>query len=172
MSELKEICIYIFRHSFYKNLFQNEKRKKNEEIIEKEYGNIIKSKIKGIQDLDGNNLIKELNFSFIGYKYPDLNNQNIKQIVLDVFNLIKLSSNKKNIIIKFEKSFIKEFNTLLNRLETDKPFILFNFEEQNIFYQNNLFNNFTNPQYISYKKMILKNIIVKLLLYFRKKLLL
>ena len=122
--------------------------------------------------MDGNNLIKELNFSFIGYKYPDLNNQNIKQIVLDVFNLIKLSSNKKNIIIKFEKSFIKEFNTLLNRLETDKPFILFNFEEQNIFYQNNLFNNFTNPQYISYKKMILKNIIVKLLLYFRKKLLL
>ena len=117
MSEIKEICIYIFGHdnSFYKNLFQNEKRKKNEEIIEKEYGNIIKSKIKGIQDLDGNNLIKELNFSFIGYKYPDLNNQNIKQIILDVFNLIKSSSNKKNIIIKFEKSFIKEFSTLLNR---------------------------------------------------------
>ena len=178
MSESKEICIYIFGHNngFFENLFQNAKRKKNEEeIIQKEYGNIIKNKIKykiykdDSESFSPKKLIlssipfnrfftslKELEFQFIVYKYPDLNEQNIRKIILDIFNSIKNSSNKKNVIIKFGKSFIKEFSTLMNRLETDKPFILFNLGEQNDD-KDNLFKDFKNPQYISYSTITEKN---------------
>ena len=164
MSESKEICIYIFGHNngFCENLFENAKRKKNEEeIIQKEYGNIIKNKIKYKMNTDDWKfflpfLKKELHFQFIVYKYPYLNEQNVRKIIVDIFNSIKNSSNKKNVIIKFGKSFIKEFSSLMNRLETDKPFILFNLGEQNDD-KDNLFKNFKNPQYISYSTINEKN---------------
>ena len=148
-------CSELLRQNcqIYDNLFQIKKCEK-EIIIQKDYGNIKKKKITIKEEKSF--LIKFLKkklkrLSFICYKYPNLNEQNIKPICLDVFQWIEKSPNKKNIIIKFEKTFIKEFSNIINKLVTDKPFMLFNLEE-NIDIQEYLcsFKYFKYPQYISY----------------------
>ncbi len=153
MSEKEEVNLHIFGpdNGLYDNFFQIKKGEK-ETIVKKNYGDI---KIKKINRIDGEFLglekMEKMRLTLICYKYPNLNKQNIKQICMDVFQWIKQSPNKKNIIIKFESTFIKELSNIINKLVTDKPFMLFNLEE-NIDIQENLclFNYFKHPQYISY----------------------
>ena len=156
MNEKEEVCIHIFGqdNGLYDNIFQIKKKEK-ETIIKKDYGDIKKKKTNKIDDtffgLKKLKKKKRIKLSFICYKYPNLNDRNIKQICLDVFQWIKDSPNKKNIIIKFESTFIKELSNIINKLVTDKPFMLFNLEE-NIDIQEYLclFKYFKHPQYISY----------------------
>ena len=116
---------------------------------------------------DENKLIRKLSKRFsiklIGYKYLELSNDNSKNIILNIFKTIKSSPCKNNIIINFETTIVNLLSNLNNKLETDKPFILFNFLDT--------FKNFKYPQYISYlilpiEKMIQKNYILKLSLTF------
>ncbi len=92
---------------------------------------------------------KRFSITLIGYKYPELSKDNSKIIIYDIYNTIKSSLCKKNIIINFETSFINQISNLNNKIETDKPFILFNFPKEED-YTDNIFKNFKYPQYISY----------------------
>jgi len=84
-----------------------------------------------------------------GYKYPEIVDGNKKTIIFDVYNSIKNSLNKKNIIICFENTIINHLCHLINKLEVDKPFILFHFSNENDF-KDNLFKDYKYPEYISY----------------------
>ena len=147
MKDQKEIKIYIFGpdYGFFEDMFNN--NQKNDQTKEKEYGKITIRKVNKFNE--SSKIFKKMKPSYIIYKYPELIDGNIKKIILDVHKEIKDSQNKRNIIIKFGNSFIKEFSSLINKLEIDKPFILFNLEET-ADDPNNIFKNFRTPQYISY----------------------
>ena len=83
-----------------------------------------------------------------GYKYNEILDNNKKKIFFNLYDIINKSQNKNIIIIKFGNSYIKEFSVLLKNLKCIKPFLLFILDENQ--YNNNLFNNFKEPQYISY----------------------
>lgn len=136
---MDEILIHLFDvpQEIFEKLF-----KKKGEIIQKDFGKIEKrypeKKIK--------------NCNWIGYLYPKLSLDNIiNKIFLDVINSIKQSKNKKNIIIKFGKNYFIPFRKMINAIETDHPFILFNFSEDEVI-ENDYFDKFKLPQYISYIK--------------------
>ena len=147
MTESKEIKIFLFGSDdgLFEKMFDNEEN--NDSKNEKEYGTIIIKRHKSLKE--SSDIFKKMEPSYIGYKYPELNASNIKKIIIDVFEDIKKSQNKRNIIIKFGNSFIREFSKLINRLEVDKPFILFNLDEI-IDNPENFFTIFKDPQYISY----------------------
>ena len=147
MTNSKEIKIFTFGSDdgFFEKMFDNNEN--NDSKNEKEYGTIIIKKLKCLKE--SSDIFKKMKPSYIGYKYPELNASNVKTIIFDVFNDIKNSQNKRNIIIKFGNSFIKEFSILINKLEVDKPFILFNLDEI-IDNPQSLFTNFKAPQYITY----------------------
>ncbi len=89
------------------------------------------------------------NIKWNGYKYPELCEGNSKKIIKDIYDIICKSKNKNSIILKFGNSFIKELSVLINKIETDKPFILFIFNDtDNI--DDTTFKNFKNPEYINY----------------------
>ena len=64
----------------------------------------------------------------------------------DIDKAVKIED---NIIINFETTIVNLLSNLNNKLETDKPFILFNFPKENFNFLET-FKNFKYPQYISY----------------------
>ena len=145
MTAKKEIEIHIFGGSddLYEKLFP-----KSGEIINKEFGVINKRyNKKDIFSL----FKKDLDVVWIGYKYPELNEDNYKSVLFKSFQDIKSSPNKKNIIIKFGNSYLKEFKIIINKIDTDYPCVLFCFSEEELI-EENYFDSFKKPQYISYIK--------------------
>ena len=156
MSNEKKIDIYFFDidQKLFHCLFPDKSK-----IDKKDYG-IIEQKSKTIKI---RNKVEEYNMfiPFIiipfteykaiywnGYNYPELLDNNCKTIILDLFKTISLSQNKNTIIIKFGNSYIKEFSTLINKIQKDKPFILFIFKNDKDNPED--FKNFKNPEFISY----------------------
>ena len=92
---------------------------------------------------------KRFSLKLTGYKYLELTNDNSKNIILNIFKTIKSSPCKNNIIINFETTIVNLLSNLNNKLETDKPFMLFNFPKENFNFLET-FKNFKYPQYISY----------------------
>jgi len=92
------------------------------------------------------------NIYYNGYKCKEILDNNLNKIFFNLYDVIKKSKNKNIIIINFGNPHIKEFSILLNRLNCIKPFILFIVDSNQI--NNNLFNNFKEPQYISYLEKI------------------
>ena len=150
MKKSKDICLYIFGsdNGVFEKIFQNSKKNKEEQII-KDYGNINKRVFNPNVKDNYHQIFKKFNLSMIGHKFPELNLKNSKRIILDAFNILKQTQNKKNIILIFGKSFIKEFSSLINRMESDKPFMLF-IIENNVSNVMELFKSYKHPQYISY----------------------
>lgn len=159
MSETNEsnICLYFIGqdHGVYQKLFQNskeithniEKQNINIKLLKEENKNFLNAKDIFInQPKKKRNKIKIL---LTGYKYPEIVDGNKKTIIFDVYNSIKNSLNKKNIIICFENTIINHLCHLNNKLEVDKPFILFHFSNENDF-KDNLFKDYKYPEYISY----------------------
>ena len=151
----KGICIYFLGddHGFYEKIFTNineiiHKTKKGDiKILE---GKNIKSlSHKDLQTFINSQINIKIEIKLTGYKYPKLSKENGNNIIFDVYNSIKNSENKKNIIICFDKNFIKSLSNLNNKIETDKPFMLFHFSNENEI-KNDIFTDFTYPQYISY----------------------
>ena len=140
---MEDINIYLLdaKQDIYEKIFG----KKDELITNKDYGVIEKRKFLGEKKIFYFNPYVKWN----GYKFPELNDGNNKKIIKDIFDIIKNSNNKNRIIIKFGNSFIKELSFLINKLEIDKPFILFIFNENDII-NDSTFKNFKNPEYISY----------------------
>ena len=91
------------------------------------------------------------NTKWIGYKYPNLSDDNKNDILNDLMESIKDNKNKNNIVIKFGQKYAKSFRKLSNSFDTDHPFILFNFSENDEI-ENGFFEKFKYPQYISYIK--------------------
>ena len=135
-----EIKIYLFDvpKEIYEKIF-NEKG----EDIEKNYGKIETKKY--------SNKSLSKNMEWKGYIYPKLSDANIKVIFSDLLESLEKSTNKKNIIIKFGNSYLKPFMKLSNSFTTDNPFILYNFNENDKL-DNNFFDQFKYPQYVSYIK--------------------
>jgi GTPase Era involved in 16S rRNA processing len=140
---MEDINIYLLdaKQDIYEKIFG----KKDELITNKDYGVIEKRKFLGEKKI----FFSKTHVKWNGYKYPELNDVNSKKIIKDIFDIIKNSNNKNRIIIKFGNSFIKELSFLINKLEIDKPFILFIFNENDII-NDTTFKNFKNPEYISY----------------------
>ena len=148
MSDINEICIYFIGqdNKLFEMLFEDFK-----EIVHKGDIKILEGKhLKLIND--ENISIKKkakkpkiISYQTKGLKYTQITKENI----FDIFNCIKSNKNKKNIIIRFGNALIKEFSILNNKLEIDKPFILFCFSKQDD-YTDNIFNNYKFPEYISY----------------------
>ena len=154
MGNKNEICIYFIGkdNGLFERIFGNikeitHKSKKGEiRLFEGEY--LKKNKLvkdKTTQTKETLKFYNRLDIPMKGFKYLELSKNNIA----DIFDCIKSNKNKKNIIIRFENTFIKEFNVLNNKLETDKPFILFCFSKQDD-YKDDMFKDYKSPQYISY----------------------
>ena len=152
----KSICIYFIGqdHGVYQQLFQ--KAKEETHNIEKQNINILKGENKNFLKKE-NSILKGLKLNkkhrlkilLTGYKYPEIVDGNIKIIIFDVYNSIKNSLNKKNIIICFENTSINHLSHLNNKLEVDKPFILFHFPNETDF-KDSLFRDYKYPQFINY----------------------
>ena len=67
------------------------------------------------------------------------------------FKIIQKTTNKKNIIITFGNKYLKSFRKMINNIEIDHPFVLFNFYENDNF-EENYFDKFKFKNYISYIK--------------------
>ena len=144
MESEKAIQIHIFGGSeeLFEKLFP-----KNGEIIKKEFGDI-RTRFNKKDMLDKILFFKkQLDVKWIGYKYPQLSNDNYKTILFDFSKYMKNSTNKKIIILKFGNSYLKEFRILINKIDTDHPCVLFNFDEE---IESNFLESFKKPQYISY----------------------
>ena len=111
--------------------------KENGEVIGKNYGKIEER------------FLKKKKMNWIGKSYPKLMDNNINDIFSDLIDSIKNLKNKKNIIIKFGNNYLKPFRKMINSIETDHPFVLFNFSENDKI-ENDFFDKFKLPQYISY----------------------
>ena len=115
----KEINILTFDipQDFFERIFP-----KNIETINTKYG----SKQKNINKsgfLEKIFAKKKLKVNWVGYRYPDLNADNYKEILYDMFNFITNNVAKKFIIIKFGKTFLNEFAQVINKIKADKPLI-------------------------------------------------
>ena len=147
MSDSNEISIYIIGgdDEIYQKLFPKE----GNEIIT-EFG-VIKKKF------NKKNMFEKLTFNknqldviWIGYKYPDINEENSNKLLYHLYQNIINSQNKKIIIIKFGNSCLKQFQQFFNKFSTDFPCILFCFTEEEDTIEENYFESFKKPQYISY----------------------
>ena len=138
---MSEIIIHFFEvpKEIFEKIFEGKEVKG--EIIEKKYGKIEARFLKE----------KKSNLNWKGQSYPNLMDNNINDIFADLVNSIKNSNNKKNIIIKFGNNYLKPFRKMINSIEADHPFMLFNFSENDKI-ENDFFDKFKLPQYISYIK--------------------
>ena len=143
---MSEIIIHFFEapKEIFEQIFKGKEVKG--EIIEKKYGKIEARFLNSIFLKEKNS-----NLNWIGKSYPNLMENNINDIFADLVNSIKKSKNKKNIIIKFGNNYLKPFRKMINSIETDHPFMLFNFSENDKI-ENDFFDKFKLPQYISYIK--------------------
>ena len=151
----KEICVYFIGqdNGLFEKLFQGIKEIKHENekgTINLKEGinmNLVNNNIYDNYKKKSKKKLKKSHFRMPikGFKYLNYSKENI----FDIYKCIESNKNKKNIIIRFENTFIKEFNILNNKLETDKPFILFCFSKPDD-YSENMFHNYKFPQYISY----------------------
>ena len=127
------------------------------EIIEKEYGEIeTRYKKEGTSFFNYlanliSTYLKKDKIIWKGMKYPKLSQNNIQTIFKSLIDIIKESANKKNIFIIFGNKYLKPFRKLINSLEIDIPFVLFNFSENDNF-ENDYFDKFKLKKYISYIK--------------------
>ena len=136
---MSDTIIHLFEDS--QNIFESIFKEKRE-VIEKSYGKIETRAFK-------ENKMQRMNW--LGKKYPKLLDNNITNIFNDLIESIKQSTNKKNIIIKFGNNYLKPFRKMINAIEIDHPFVLFIFsEEDNV--ENDFFDKFKYPQFISYIK--------------------
>ncbi len=144
---MNDILIHLFEapQDIFEKIF-----KKKGEIIEKEYGKIETRSFEKKKRLDMWPL-KRTVFNWIGKKYPKLADNNLNNILNDVIESIKQSTNKKNIIIIFGNNYLKYFRKMINKIEIDHPFILFNFSEEDEV-ENKFFDKFKFPQFVSYIK--------------------
>ena len=142
----RNIIIHLFEapQDIFEKIFTEEG-----EIIEKNYGNI-QTKFFGQKK---KKIIDFWNYEFkwIGKKYPKLNANNLKDIFDDFHESIRQSPNKKNIIIIFGNNYLKPFRKMINEIQTDHPFVLFNFSEEDKV-ENDFFEKFKFPQFVSYIK--------------------
>ena len=150
---MDDIIIYFFEVP--QGIFEKILEKKGE-IIEKEFGKI-ETRLLEKKTIPNNSLFccakrkNNNNFKWIGKSYPKLNNNNINNILNDLIYSIEENKNKKNVIIKFDDNYLKPFRKMINSIETDHPFVLFNFSENDKI-ENDFFTKFKLPQYISYIK--------------------
>ena len=154
---MREINIYYFSDT--KEIFDKIFVEKGE-ILEKNYGSIetrlFPKKESFLSSLSGLFMFPKLSdqkihTKWIGYKYPNLSDDNKNAILNDLMVSIKDNKNKNNIVIKFGQKYAKVFRKLSNNFDTDHPFILFNFSENDEI-DNGFFEKFKYPQYISYIK--------------------
>ena len=154
---MREINIYYFSDT--KEIFDKIFVEKGE-ILEKNYGSIetrlFPKKESFLSSLSGLFMFPKLSdqkihTKWIGYKYPNLSDDNKNAILNDLMKSIKDNKNKNNIVIKFGQKYAKAFRKLSNNFDTDHPFILFNFSENDEI-ENGFFEKFKYPQYISYIK--------------------
>ncbi len=143
---MSEIIIHFFEvpKEIFEQIFKGKEVKG--EIIEKKYGKIEARFLNSIFLKEKNS-----NLNWIGKSYPNLMENNINDIFADLVNSIKNSKNKKNIIIKFGNNYLKPFRKMINSIKADHPFMLFNFSENDKI-ENDFFDKFKLPQYISYIK--------------------
>ena len=113
------------------------------EVKQTKYGKIQKNKRK-IGFFDNIFSKNNLNVNWDGYKYPDLNQNNYKDMLIDIYNKIEENIDKKYIIIKFGKSFINEFAHVINKIKADKSLILFNLQKGDEINENS-FKKFNQP---------------------------
>ena len=134
---------------------ENKGETKNIKIL---IGKDLKKEKDSLKNMDkfSKKFFKRFSNKMIGYKYPELSEENNQLIIFDAYNTIKSSSCKKNIIISFETNFINKFCSLNNKIQTEKPFMIFNFSKEED-YNDNIFNKFKCPQYISYFILSAKN---------------
>ena len=141
---MSEINIYYFSDT--KEIFDKIFVEKGE-ILEKNYGSI-ETKLFPIKETKKERLSRR-HTKWIGYKYPNLSDDNKNDILNDLMKSIKDNKNKNNIVIKSGQKYAKAFRKLSNNFDTDHPFILFNFSENDEI-ENCFFEKFKYPQYISY----------------------
>ena len=125
---MSEINIYYFSDT--KEIFDKIFVEKGE-ILEKNYGSI-ETKLFPKKESFSSRLLHQKhqhNTEWIGYKYPNLSDDNKNAILNDLMKSIKDNKNKNNIVIKFGQKYAKVFRKLSNNFDTDHPFILFNFSE-------------------------------------------
>ena len=149
MSDINEICIYFIGqdNKLFEMLFKNFKEIDHKGDIKILEGKLLKF-VGDESDSIKNEKIKKpkiISYQTKVLKYAQITKENI----FDIFNCVKSNQNKKNMIIRFGNALIKEFSILNNKLEIDKPFILFCFSKQDD-YTDNIFNNYKFPEYISY----------------------
>ena len=145
---MNQIIVHLFDppEKIFEKIFSNEKT----EISIKNYGKIeirFFSHNKSILSFFSSS--KTINW--IGYKYPNITDNNANEILKDFTTSLKTSVNKKNVIINFGYKYIKAFRKMSNNLDADHPFILFNLSENDEI-EKDFFQKFKNPQYISYIK--------------------
>ena len=155
----KQIDIHIF--GMNDKLFQQLFPEKQNSIDEKDIGKIEnRKKIIKIpkSDEDWNLFVPfiiESNRSkytiiWNAFNYPKLLDNNYRKILKYFFKRINIEDNKNNIVIKFNNTYMKDFSSIINKIQKNKPFLLFVLENDE--YNENEFNNFKLPQYISYTK--------------------
>ena len=152
-----EINIYLIGkyYGLFEKIFTNIKDENHKSEFKGEtknikilYGKDLKKETKSLLNMDNdfisalkNPYKKRFSIKMIGYKYPELSEENNQLIIFDAYNTIKSSSCKKNIIISFETNFINKFCNLNNKIETEKPFMIFNFSKEED-YNDDIFNKF------------------------------
>ena len=91
----------------------------------------------------------KLKVNWVGHLYPELKDNNYKDILLEAYNYIVKNVTKKFIIIKHGKSFINEFAQVINKIKADKPLIFFNLKKEDEIDEKS-FQKFNQPQFVSY----------------------
>ena len=137
------ILAFDLPQAFFEKIFP-----KKVELINAKFGSIQKSisKTGFFKKLFSKNT---LNVNWVGYRYPDLKDNNYKEILLDMYNTVVNNVAKKYIIIKFGKSYINEFAQVINKIKADKPLILFNLQKGDEVNENS-FKKFNQPQFVCY----------------------
>ena len=159
---MDDIIIHFFevQQEIFEQIFEEKG-----EIIEKDYGKIFTRFLKkrtsssGIIRVAINHVLFKKNdeykkndkLNWLGKSYPKLLGDNVSNILNDLTKSIKDSKNKKNIIIKFGDNYLKPFRKMINLIDTNHPFALFIFSENDKI-ENDFFDKFKLPQYISYIK--------------------
>ena len=149
---MNDIIIHFFevQQEIFEQLFEEKG-----EIIEKDYGKIftrfLKKRTRFKAFLKNKKKKKNDKLNWLGKSYPKLLGNNISNILNDLIKSIKDSKNKKNIVIKFGDNYLKPFRKMINSIETNHPFVLFIFSENDKI-ENDFFDKFKLPQYISYIK--------------------